>query len=266
MSAIFLNYDDESFLENIIDPISLSFFLENIDKISDFYTRTQVWYNIASMVKLAFLPLSDFVNLLYSKLFSEPSNFILEKMLLNALSAIKNYLPSGERDAPITILCDKILSNLRNETGVERQLILQKYYVEYSTNEDQVLRLVDWLREKDTSLKDKPMNSAFRWKTVIKAYGLLSWTNQQKQDLFDEVKAKDSSSAADDAKLVCDAIIANDLEFSSIYESFKNESLSLSVRSLKASGWRSEYNRARLKTIRDVFFDDIMKVYTNLKY
>lgn len=75
--AVLLNHKDETFAENIIDPVSLDFFMRNIDKIQDLFTRMMVWYNIQSMVNISKIPLLDYVTLIESKLFSEPSNFVL---------------------------------------------------------------------------------------------------------------------------------------------------------------------------------------------
>lgn len=72
-------------------------------------------------------------------------------------------------------------------------------------------RLIEWLRGEDKSLVGIPMSNSNKWKTVIKAFALKTWSNNDKRKLFDEIKAKDSSSAADDAKIVCDAILASDL-------------------------------------------------------
>ena len=70
---------------------------------------------------------------------------------------------------------------------------------------------MEWLRGEDKSLVGKPMSNSNKWKTVIKAFALETWSNDEKRSLFDEVKAQDSSSAADDTKIVCDAILASDL-------------------------------------------------------
>lgn len=68
-SAVLVNFDDETFVENIIDPVSLDFFKNNIDKITDLFTRINIWYNIRSMVNLSLVPIADYVDLISNKLF-----------------------------------------------------------------------------------------------------------------------------------------------------------------------------------------------------
>lgn len=46
IAAILVNYEDQTFAENVIDQESLLFFLENIEKITDLLTRTCIWFNI----------------------------------------------------------------------------------------------------------------------------------------------------------------------------------------------------------------------------
>jgi len=40
-------------MENMIDEVSLGYFVKNINHIDDVFTRTVIWYNIYSMVQLA---------------------------------------------------------------------------------------------------------------------------------------------------------------------------------------------------------------------
>jgi hypothetical protein len=51
--------------------------MRNISDIKELLPRMMVWYNIWSMVKLAKIPLLDYFELIKTKLFSEPSNFLL---------------------------------------------------------------------------------------------------------------------------------------------------------------------------------------------
>jgi hypothetical protein len=41
--AILLNFGDLTFVKNIIDPVSLDFFIKNINSIKDILSRTMLW-------------------------------------------------------------------------------------------------------------------------------------------------------------------------------------------------------------------------------
>ena len=51
ITAILVNYNDQTFMENTIDPVSLEFFKVNISKITDQVARALIWYNISQMNK-----------------------------------------------------------------------------------------------------------------------------------------------------------------------------------------------------------------------
>ena len=55
VKAVLINYNDQTFCENILDPQSLLFFMANIDRITDIYTRSLVWFNIAQMARGGFI-------------------------------------------------------------------------------------------------------------------------------------------------------------------------------------------------------------------
>jgi hypothetical protein len=64
-----VNQEDWTFAENIIDPVSLSFFRKNIDQIKDLLTRLMIWYNFRSMVKLSHIPIAEYIAFIKEKLF-----------------------------------------------------------------------------------------------------------------------------------------------------------------------------------------------------
>ena len=51
--------------------MSMNFFINNIDKIKNDTTRGLIWYNISQMVKLGYMRVDEYVNLVINKLFDE---------------------------------------------------------------------------------------------------------------------------------------------------------------------------------------------------
>ena len=60
VKAILINYNDHTFCENFLDTQSLQFFMTNVNNISDIFTRSLVWYNIAQMNKHTYLKLENY--------------------------------------------------------------------------------------------------------------------------------------------------------------------------------------------------------------
>lgn len=61
--AVLVNHEDWSFAQVVIDQTSLQFFVKNINKIKDLFTRMMVWYNIRSMVNIGRFRVIDYYEL-----------------------------------------------------------------------------------------------------------------------------------------------------------------------------------------------------------
>ena len=59
--AILLNFEDHTFVKNIIDPVSLDFFIKGINSIKDILSRTLIWRSFYEMVKDAKMTSHKFV-------------------------------------------------------------------------------------------------------------------------------------------------------------------------------------------------------------
>ena len=62
--AIILNFDDHSFVKNVIDKESLSYFSNNLSQIKDLLSRTLIWKSFYDMVKDAELKSNEYMNLI----------------------------------------------------------------------------------------------------------------------------------------------------------------------------------------------------------
>lgn len=91
VKAILLNYNDQCFIENILDPQSLSFFRANISKVQDDLTRSLIWYTIAQMVKKSLMRVDGYTAFIIDNLFNEPLNFVLDQLLTELLAFLTNY-------------------------------------------------------------------------------------------------------------------------------------------------------------------------------
>jgi len=82
VSAVFVNYNDYAFIENVIDPVSLLFFKTHINLIKDDVARALIWFNISAMVRQSLIRVDELVTLVDLNLLnSEPLNFVLDKIL-----------------------------------------------------------------------------------------------------------------------------------------------------------------------------------------
>ena len=96
--AALLNFEDHTFAKNIIDPVSLDFFIKNINSIGDILSRTLIWRSFFEMIKDAKMTSHKFVEVITESLANESSDSIFERQFDFVHTAINHYTPQRERE------------------------------------------------------------------------------------------------------------------------------------------------------------------------
>jgi aminopeptidase N len=184
--AVLLNFEDHTFAKNIIDPVSLDFFINNINSIGDILSRTLIWRSFFEMIKDAAMTSHKFVDVITSSLAKESSDSIFERQFDFAHTAINHYTPKKERDALnstmfsyIYDLIPKIPADQQNRIVILKSKLISFAY----TNEEKQI-LLNWMNGQDQNLKDHPMTVGQRWSTVVKAFTLPTLTIEEKEAIF----------------------------------------------------------------------------------
>ena len=247
VKAILVNYNDNSFCENFLDTQSLQFFMENVNDITDIFTRAQVWYNIAQMNKHTFLKLEDYTVFLQNKLIPEPVEFI-ENQLLEELNGFMNhYLTNDQIGYQADILFAKIYNELQDMSiqDYDRITILQKFYIKFAQTDAHILQLKKWLMKEDPTISARQIkDETLPWNIVKKVFTVSDsvLSKEEKQEAFQFNYQLDKSARADEARKVCDTIACTKEEFDEIYEKFRQNEITLTERLILAEGWRSKYH------------------------
>jgi hypothetical protein len=271
VKAILVNYNDHDFVENILDPTSLQFFIGNIDKISDPFLRSTVWYNIAQMNKNTILKLDLYTQFLDSKILEDPSDFIMGQILTQFYGFLVNYTTEEEREVQSTVLFDAIYKKLQDLsiTNEDRLTAYQKFFIKFAHTNDQVVELKDYLLGDDPTLKTRPIeDETLPWTICKKVFALPDtvYTREEKEEVFTFNDNLDKSSRRDEARVVCDTILCTKEEFDAIYARFKDTKDNLTDRYLLVEGWRSKYHEQWLLDLRATYFQDIVTVSETLPY
>ena len=166
--------------------------MAHIDEINDLFTRMLVWYNIRSMVNLSLVPLLDYVELIQKKLFVEPYNFLLDKLLQNLNFCLQNFIDVNSGQVYQSMVLQSIYEALVNvvDTQKERIQILQNYYIDYARSEKEISSLWKWLKGTDPNLAKRVLNIDQKWSIVKKVF-TLPISADEKWQLFQLVKAQD---------------------------------------------------------------------------
>lgn len=96
--AILLNFEDHAFAKNIIDPVSLDFFVKGINSIKDILSRTLIWRSFFEMIKDAKMTTHKFVEVVTTSLQNEPSDSIFERQFDYVSASISTYTPEKYRE------------------------------------------------------------------------------------------------------------------------------------------------------------------------
>jgi aminopeptidase N len=222
VKAILVNYNDQSFIENYLDPVSLDFFLKNIEKIDEDLPRSLIWFNLAQLNKQGLMRVDDYVAFLSQKLFDEPQTFVVNQLLTGLLAFISGYLSADEGAAQSTIIFEAIYQRLKDETltDTDRLQVLYKNYVKYALTDQQVLKLKDWILGDDPALAGRTINdNNLPWEIVKKVFSVSdsALSKEQKDAVFNAVKAKDNTARAVAARQVCDIILCSKEDFDAIF-------------------------------------------------
>ena len=119
--------------------------------------------------------------------------------------------------------------------------------------------LLEWKSKKVENLKDHELSIGQQWRAVTKAFTIEGLSTEEKEKIFAEQLAIDSSDTSKLKRETCNSLKANKEEFEKIYESFKDpkSELSTSMKSARASGWNDSSHKEWLKEYRARYFKDI---------
>lgn len=266
--AILLNFEDHTFAKNIIDPVSLDFFIKNINSIKDILSRTLIWRSFFEMVKDARMTSHKFVEVVTTALAKESSDSIFEKQFDFVNASINTYTPRKFREE-LNVKMFQFVYDLISQTppGQENRItILKSKLVTFAVTDKEKRLLLAWRQNQDEKLKGIEMTVGQKWSTVVKAFTIKDLSLEEKEALFESQRSEDPSDTAKKYRYTCDSLKATDSEFEMIYESFKTKDskVSVSVKESTAAGWNHHYHRDRLQTYRDRYFKDVQELVATL--
>jgi aminopeptidase N len=171
--AILLNFEDHTFAKNVIDPVSLDFFIKNINSIKDILSRTLIWRSFFEMVKDAKMTSHKFVEVVTTALAKEPSDSIFERQFDFVNAAINSYTPEKYRDE-LNSSMFRFIYNLIPETQDQqnRLTILKGKLTSFAKNEEDKKTILKWKNGQDENLKGVEMTVGQKWSAVVKAFTL----------------------------------------------------------------------------------------------
>lgn len=98
--------------------------------------------------------LDDYTAFIIDKLFQEPMTFVVNQLLAELLTFLKDYTSDDEMSVQSGLVFDAIYEQLKGDTVISYDLmaVLEKHFISYAQNDYQILRLKDFLMKEDPSL------------------------------------------------------------------------------------------------------------------
>lgn len=262
--AILLNYEDQTFAKNNIDPVSLDFFITHINNIGDILSRTLIWRSFFEMIKDGKMTSNKFVDVITGSLAEETSDSIFERQFDFVHTAINTYTPEkfrSELNSKMFNYIYKLIPNIPAEQQ-NRIVILKGKLVSFAYTGEEIRTLLSWKDGKDEVLKTHPMTVGQKWSAVVKAFTLKDLSLEEKEAIFEAQRIEDPSDTAKNKRFTVDSLKATKEEFEKIYLTFhdKENKHSVAVKNSIAAGWNHHYHAEWLLEYRDRYFEDIQKL------
>lgn len=231
------------------------------------------------MVRQSLVSVYDFGIMIHVNLFDEPLDFIFDKMLSQLLDFLNSFASKEEATRLKTLIFSQMYQELKNgnltEDDADRVQILYKHYIKYAVTDAQKIQLNYLLLDQDltniTSIIE--IDDELFWEIVKKVFSINSpefrLIDDEKWAIFEYMQSFDKSYRADDARQICGAIIATDMQYNELFNELLIPGLDLHSRQLYAQGLTNEYNEQKyFDNYRKLYFDSLVNpaVYNSLSY
>ena len=150
------NDDDLTYCLIELDAGSLQFLLDNIDKFADPMARTLCWSTAWEMTRAGTMRARDFIQLVARGMQAETELAVLERIVLQASSALKNYA-DPHWAAQSTLLADALLDGAHS-SDAQRSIICTQALAK--------IRLHDSARDYLRGVLESSADAGLRWSAL----------------------------------------------------------------------------------------------------
>jgi len=268
--AVFLNYQDETFIKTRLDEYSLAFLKDKIHTVPDELTRAMIWQSIYNMVKDGTFSPYQFAEIAREGIQKETSDSCLDS-ILTYTSASLTFAPRILRDNYMKPqLFDATLKSLlaTEESNANKRILLRDNLIKFAAygkdlDVDNIKRLVGWFEGSDPELSKIELSTSNRWTIVNKIHRYPKIEDVKKKQFFDKVAETDTSDEMKSAQSLCEALLASGEERQKLWNSFLDLENKTSVHAIAKS--MRGYNDSLHNTSdhEKVFFDNIINIFRN---
>ena len=172
-AAVFPNHDDHGYAKVALDPVSLDFVRERLERFSDPLVRLQLWQSLWEMVRDRQFRSTDWLAMARAKLPQEPAVELVSTTLGHAQVALGGYVPEPQRLTEARALFDLALAQLPAVDSGDLRITWARNLVAAAADAESVAQA--WtLVDAGTGVDDFELDQDMRWSLAIKsrAYAL----------------------------------------------------------------------------------------------
>ncbi|ALC06577.1 Aminopeptidase N [Corynebacterium deserti GIMN1.010] len=259
---VLVNDDDLTYALLDLDERSREFVIENIDKFSDPMPRTLAWSAAWEMTRAGQMKARDFISLVARGASSETEIAVLERILMQTTSAVKNYAdPTWAAETGNDIVANAFLDGARTaEADSDAQLAFIQALAKVTLNDAAASFFTDILSGRVPGLT---VDSDLRWwaLTALIAAGRID----SPEDAIAEELSRDNSSASHLASLRARAAINDADSKAAVYKEVTAIGNSLSNLELrhKIEGLTFTGSSDFLQSYNNQYFEILDSIWAN---
>ena len=172
-AAVFPNYDDHGYAKIALDPVSLDFVRERLERFEDPLLRLQLWQSLWEMVRDRQFRSTDWLAMVRAKLPHEPALELVSTTLAHAQHAVGSYVPEPRRLEEARALFELAGEQLPRAASQDLRITWARNLVAAAAEPDTVAaawRLVD----EGSGVEGFELDQDMRWSLAIRsaAYSL----------------------------------------------------------------------------------------------
>ncbi|MEO8539186.1 MAG: aminopeptidase N [bacterium] len=257
-SLVFPNFGDHGYTKVALDPDSLAFLKEHMQRIDDALLRLQLWTSLWSMVRDQQLRSPEYLELVRSKISREESPELVEAVLNNATAAISRYVPEDWKVREAHALAQVAYMALKAPGSGDLKIIWARTLIANSVVPED-LQVVSRLADGEDQIEGLTIDQDMRWAIAAKhvAYGIPGASERV------AIEAKrDPSDRGVRAALRCETSVPDAATKAAAWEKFQGEGYgSLYLTGAAMSGFNWSEQSAILQPYVEKYFGSLPGVF-----
>ncbi|CAN5833646.1 aminopeptidase N [soil metagenome] len=171
---VFPNYGDDAYAKIALDPITLRYVREHLDRISDDLLRNLIWSSLWEMVRDGMVRSTEFLAICRQRLVSEMDMDILSTMLDRSAAALARYVPDTMRVRESRASFETALQSLASVPAGDAQILWARSAIAVAARPEDIQRLTELVDADGQPIDGFKLDQDMRWGVAIKAvaYGL----------------------------------------------------------------------------------------------